>query len=103
MFEMLISIVLHSHAGERAASRGIELLNLPFNREEEDWFEDYLTKGEGRGLKKAKDTLMMRRIGTGRLSEALSTNIESSRTTGGLNWKMLQEGLQEGLGKRVDV
>lgn len=103
MFEILISIVLHSHAGERAASRGIELLNLPFNKQEEDWFEDYLTQGEGRGLKKAKDTLMMRRIGTGRFLEALSTNTETGRTAGGLNWKILQDGLQEGLGTRVDM
>lgn len=103
MFEMLISIVLHSHAGEKAATRGVELLNLPFNPEEEDWFEDYLTKGEGRGLKKAKDTLMMRRIGTGRFSEALSINVEGGRTTGGLNWKMLQNGLQKGLDTSTGV
>lgn len=99
MFEMLISIVLHSPASEKTAARATELVNLPLTQEEEDWFESYLTKGEGRALKRARDTLIMRRIGTARFSEALSLDFEG-QATGGLSWKMMQDALQEGLGPR---
>jgi hypothetical protein len=103
LFEMLISLVLHNPAGEKTAARATELVNLPFTQEEEGWFEYYLTKGEGRGLKRARDTLMMRRIGSGRFSEALSLNFEGGRTSGGLSWAMMQDALQEGLGPRGNI
>jgi hypothetical protein len=100
MFEMLISLVLQSPPGEKTAARGVELVNLPLDREEEDWFESFLNKGEGRGLKRARDTLMMRRIGTGKFSEALSLDFDRGKTSGGLSWAMIQDALQEGLGPR---
>jgi hypothetical protein len=103
MFEMLISIVLHSPPGEKTATRGVELVNLPLDQEEEDWFEFFLSKGEGRGLKRAGDTLMMRRIGTGKFSEALSLDVDGNRTSGGLSWAMMQNALQEGLGPRLNA
>ncbi len=100
---MLITMAIHGPAGEKLAARGIELVNLPFTQEEESWFEEYLTKGEGRGLKRAKDTLMMRRIGTGKFTEALALDFGGGKTSGGLSWEMMQDGLQEGLGPRVDM
>jgi len=57
MFESLISIVLQTPASEKAAARGVELVNLPFNPEEEAWFEQFLTVGAGRGFRRAKDTM----------------------------------------------
>jgi hypothetical protein len=81
----------------------MELINLPFSQVEEEWFEEYLLKGDGRGLKRAKDSLMMRRIGAGRFSEALSLDFAGAKTTGGLSWEMLQDGLQEGLSMRADA
>jgi hypothetical protein len=102
-FELLISLVLHSPPGEKTASRGVELVNLPLDQEEEVWFEFFLTKGEGRGLKRARDTLMMRRIGTGKFSEALSLDFDGGKTSGGLSWAMMQDALQEGLGPRGDA
>lgn len=103
MFEMLILHVIHSSPGERTAARGVELVNLPLDHEEEDWFEIYLTKGEGRGLKRARDTLMMRRIGSGKFSEALTLEFDGGKTSGGLNWAVMQDALQEGLGPRLDA
>jgi hypothetical protein len=103
IFEMLISLVLHGPPGEKTAARGVELVNLPLDQEEEGWFEFFLTKGDGRGLKRARDTLMMRRIGTGKFSEALSLDFDGGKTSGGLSWAMMQDALQEGLGPRGDA
>jgi len=71
--------------------------------EEESWFEDYLTTGDGRTLRKAKDTLLMRKIGTGRFTEAVLVEGTSSRAVGGLSWDMMQNAVQNGLGKRLEV
>ena len=103
LFEMLISLVLHSPPGEKTAARGVELVNLPLNQEEEDWFDFFLSKGEGRGLKRAKDTLIIRRIGAGKFSEALSLDFDDSKMSGGLSWAMMQDALREGLGPRGDA
>lgn len=103
MFEMLISLILHRPSGEKTAACGVELVNLPLDQEEEGWFEFFLTKGEGRGLKRARDTLMMRRIGTGKFSQAISPDFDGGKTSDGLSWAMMQHALRQGLGPRVDV
>jgi hypothetical protein len=100
MFEMLIASVLHSPAGDRTANRAAELVNLPFTQEEEDWFEEYLTLGNGKGLKRANDTLMIWKIGTGRFKDALSVSITGGKPVNGLSWETIVSGLQEGLGPR---
>lgn len=101
LFEALIAVVLSGSPDEITAARAVELVNLPFKPGEEDLFETYLTSGEGRSLKRAKDTLMMRRIATGRLSEALSIRDLRSNNIGGLSWEMMQSSLLEGLGSRT--
>lgn len=101
LFEGLIGIVLSGSLNETTATRAIELVNLPFNAEEERWFETYLVSGEGRSLKRAKDSLMMRRIATGRFTEALSLPELRSNNIGGLSWEMMQTGLLEGMGPRA--
>lgn len=103
MFESLLRIVLHEPLGERAAARGIELINLPFTQEDEKFFEDYLTKGGGSRTSRARDFVMMRRISRGRFNEALAVDCARSKTIGGLNWETLQEALKKGLGPRIDT
>lgn len=103
MFEMLISLVLNNSPKDTVADRSVELINLPFNQEEEGWFEEYLLRGQGRSIRKAKDTLMMRRIGTGNFTGALSLNGINTHPIGGLDWTTLSEAVQDGLGPRVDV
>jgi hypothetical protein len=103
MFEMLIALVLNNSTPETVADRSVELVNLPFTREEERWFEGYLLHGEGRVLRKAKDTWMMRKIGTGKFTESLSLKGMNARSIGGLDWGTLSEGVHEGLGPRLDV
>ncbi|KAF2400006.1 hypothetical protein EJ06DRAFT_549394 [Trichodelitschia bisporula] len=79
---------------ERAdrAKRALELVDLPLDQLEEEWFEEYL-QGEGRGLKRAGDALMMRRISLGRVGEV--------RRDG--TWGEILEGLAKGKGPRAGV
>ncbi|TGO69824.1 hypothetical protein BOTNAR_0006g00090 [Botryotinia narcissicola] len=103
MFEQLIAAVLKNSPPETIADRSVELVNLPLSPEEEAWFEDYLLRGEGRAIRKARDTIMMRRIGTGKFSETLSLKGIGSRSIGGLDWERLSAAVKEGLGPRIDV
>jgi hypothetical protein len=103
MFEMLIALVLNNSSRDTAAERSVELVNLPLTPEEEGWFEEYLLRGQGRSIRKAKDTLMMRRIGTGNFTGALSLNGINARPIGGLDWSTLSEALRDGLGPRLDA
>lgn len=100
MFEMLVSLVLNNSTKETIADRSIELVNLPLTQEEEEWFEYYLQQGEGRSSRKAKDTLMMRRIGTGKFTESLSVRQMNGRSMGGLDWHTITEAVHDGLGPR---
>jgi hypothetical protein len=100
MFEALISSVLSSPACDITANRAAELVSLPFTQEEEDWFEGYLTTGDGKGLKRANDTLMMWKISSGRFKDALSGSITGGNVTHNLSWETIMSGLHEGLGPR---
>ncbi|CAG8958531.1 hypothetical protein HYFRA_00009846 [Hymenoscyphus fraxineus] len=102
-FEMLISVVLQNSTPETIADRGIELINLPFSKEEESWFEEYLLRGGGHGLRKAKDIVILRRIATGKFEESLEVKTANTRTVNGLNWNTLANGVEYGLGPRLDT
>jgi hypothetical protein len=103
MFEMLIALVLNNSSPDTIAQRSVELVNLPFTKEEEGWFEDYLLRGDGRALKKGKDTLMMRKIGTGHFTESLALKGTHTRNIGGLDWAKLSNAVEDGLGPRVGI
>ncbi|CAL3971831.1 unnamed protein product [Diplocarpon coronariae] len=102
MFELLVSLVLNKSSKETMAGRSVELVSLPLTAEEDEWLEDYVMRGEGRSVKKSKDTLMMRRIGVGNFTEALSMGGLSNRVVGGLDWGTLSEAIQDGLGPRLE-
>ena len=103
MFQMLISLVLNNSSPETVADRSVELVNLPFTTEEEAWFEDYLLHGDGRVLKKGKDTLMMRKIGTGNFMDSLSLKGIHNRPIAGLDWGTLSGAVEDGLGPRLEI
>ena len=63
LFDRLIVSVLDGQVG---STRHKELVSLPFDRAEEDWFHNYLTEGDGKRLKSAAATVETRRIITGR-------------------------------------
>jgi hypothetical protein len=100
LFEFLISLVIHNSPKATIADRSVELVNLPFSDEEEGWFEEYLLQGDGRGLSKSKDTLLMRKIGIGKFTESLAIKGASGRPIGSLDWRSLSESIRDGLGPR---
>ncbi|KAL6875150.1 nuclear pore complex assembly domain-containing protein [Trichoderma novae-zelandiae] len=67
-----------------------ELAFLPFDSIEEAWFEEYLSTGDGRNLKKAKDTLLVRKIASDRFGE-----IRTQRTSS--QWGPVLEGIKLGI------
>ena len=102
MFELLVSNVLHNSSQVQIADRSTELVKLPLNAEEEEWFNDYLTRGDGARFKKAKDTVLMRKIGTGKFVGLDMKGIQG-KNIGGLDWNVLIAGIENGMGPRADV
>ncbi|OCK86188.1 hypothetical protein K432DRAFT_341784 [Lepidopterella palustris CBS 459.81] len=102
LLELLIQQTLHSFAGEKRAARGVELVDLPLSEEEEEWFEAYLIEGRGRLLHGARDTVMMRRIATGRLKEAVRDGGVKGRKYDDVSWEVVKDGIGRGLGPRKD-
>ncbi|ODH49588.1 hypothetical protein GX48_04241 [Paracoccidioides brasiliensis] len=95
LLEQLIIFVLSSKPGETRANRAMDLINLPFDQEEEKWFEECLLEGRAKHLQGVKDTVMMRRVATGQL-ENLSEDLEAlgGRKIEGLNWDDLKKNLR---------
>ncbi|KAK2609583.1 hypothetical protein N8I77_003079 [Diaporthe amygdali] len=94
LFEQLIASVLEG-SGHDVATRAAELVSLPLDSAEEQWFQEYLTNGNGRKLRKAKDTVLMRRVVTGRHAESVG-----DRNLGG-QWNVVLGGFKSGMGGRV--
>lgn len=92
LFRRLVFGVLDGGRDEEAAARAEELASLPFEEVEEEWFRDCLSNGEGKRLKAAKDTLLMRRIALG---EPVSTSGEKG------TWGIVMEAFKVGSGGRL--
>ncbi|KAH8590855.1 nuclear pore complex assembly-domain-containing protein [Bisporella sp. PMI_857] len=101
MFEMMISLVLKNSPKDTIADRSVELVNLPFSAEEEGWFEEYLLHGQGRSIRNANDTVMMRRVGTSNFNGSLDLKHRGGRAIDGLDWTKLSEAIQDGVGPRL--
>ncbi|KAL3477807.1 hypothetical protein BJX99DRAFT_245998 [Aspergillus californicus] len=88
----LIEFIHSSDAGQIRSRRAMELIGLPFDDQEEQWFEDALLRGNAKTLHAARDTVMMRRFATGKQSE-LTAGLESlaGKKIDGLNWDMLKQ------------
>jgi hypothetical protein len=83
-------------------AKAIELVSLPFSEEEEEFIEKFLTEGKGRTFQSAQDTVMMRRIATGKLTDVAAEAGIRGRRVDGVNWEILQGGVKRGLGPRKD-
>ncbi|ETS73540.1 hypothetical protein PFICI_14486 [Pestalotiopsis fici W106-1] len=92
LFKRLVIGVLDSERGDEAADRAGELASLPFDENEDEWFREYLASGEGKRLKIARDTLLMRRIALG---EPVSTTGEKG------TWGVVMEAFKVGSGGRT--
>ncbi|KZF21892.1 hypothetical protein L228DRAFT_284015 [Xylona heveae TC161] len=103
LLEQLASLVLSKQSGEERATRATEFVDLPLSDEEESWIEEYLHEGKGKTLHGARDTVMARKISTGKFNEALlNGKILSGRLFDGINWENLKAGVNLGLGPRKD-
>jgi hypothetical protein len=73
----------------------MELIGLPFDDQEEEWFEDALLRGSAKTLHCAKDTVMARRLATGKVA-GLSAELESldGKKIDGLNWNLLKQSMK---------
>ncbi|KAJ0416816.1 nuclear pore complex assembly-domain-containing protein [Aspergillus carlsbadensis] len=91
----LIEFVHRTDAGQVRSRRAMELIGLPFDEQEEEWFEDALLRGNAKTLHGAKDTVMMRRLATGKMAD-LSTELESlgGKKIDGLNWDALKQSME---------
>ncbi|KAF9870475.1 hypothetical protein CkaCkLH20_12142 [Colletotrichum karsti] len=96
LFRQLVLSVLDSPPNDETAARATELIGLPFDATEEEWFEEYLSKEDGKKLKRAKDTLLMRKLVTGRYSDAIKDKGLGS------HWGVALEGIKSGLGGRAE-
>ncbi|KAI8939763.1 hypothetical protein NX059_003506 [Plenodomus lindquistii] len=84
------------------ADKAVELVSLPLSDEEDEFIEKFLTEGKGRTYAGSHDTVMMRRIATGRLTQAVGEgNLRGTRKEG-VSWEILRDGMKKGLGPRKD-
>ncbi|OJJ56844.1 hypothetical protein ASPSYDRAFT_155497 [Aspergillus sydowii CBS 593.65] len=91
----LIEFVHTTDAGQLRSTRAMELIGLPFDDQEEEWFENALLRGNAKALHGAKDTVMMRRLASGKTA-GLSAELESlgGKKIDGLNWDMLKQSME---------
>ncbi|KAL6363980.1 hypothetical protein LRP88_03412 [Fusarium phalaenopsidis] len=89
LFRKLVGAVL-DYQGEDYADRAAELAFLPFDAAEEGWFEEYLLRGDGKTHKKAKDTLLIRKIACDQFSDV-------SKVRQGGHWSGILEGIKGGI------
>lgn len=80
--------------------KAMELVSLPFSESEQDFIEEFLVKGRGRSFRNAEDTVLMRRIATGRLEDVVRDRDTRGRRAEGVDWDALKGGIGRGLGPR---
>jgi hypothetical protein len=103
LLEALIEAALSLPAGEERWAKASELIDLPFNEQEEAWFRDYLTNNSGRSLDVAQDVLIVRLMAKGDYSTALEKMNRGKASKGsyeGIKWENIAESLNKGLGER---
>ena len=92
LFEELVVSVHEEDASDARAQRALQLLGLPFTEEEELWFEECLLKGRAARAPGAKDSVLMRRLATGKLHAGSSAveRLKGSKIDG-VNWEDIRE------------
>ncbi|KAF2838518.1 hypothetical protein M501DRAFT_1016613 [Patellaria atrata CBS 101060] len=106
LLKTILSSVL-THSRKDRPDNGIEVVEFPMNEDEEKWFEDYLLHGEGRQLVGATETVYMRKLALGKITDAIEVGKElpdqklAQRGNGeGVSWGDLKAGLKAGIGQR---
>ncbi|KAJ5885232.1 hypothetical protein N7495_009742 [Penicillium taxi] len=91
LFVQLVEFVHKTPAGQTRSKRAMEFVGLPLDEDEETRLEETLLDGSVSTLPGAKDTLMMRRLATGRLQGLESLG---GKKVDGLNWDDLRESMK---------
>ncbi|CAK7269623.1 hypothetical protein SEPCBS57363_003695 [Sporothrix epigloea] len=81
-----------SGGGMDISDRAAELIALPLDAQEEMWLRTFLMSGDGRKLKRAKDTIIMRKIVSGDVDLAEGTKSLSGP------WGVVLQGLRRSAG-----
>lgn len=110
LLEILIEQTLDKNAWATAAEnetygrdeKAMELVSLPFTSQEEEAVEKFLTEGKGRTLQGALDTVMMRRMATGRFADVAGETGTRGQRIDGVSWETLKDGVKRGLGPRKE-
>ena len=87
LFQRLVSTALGANATNDQAN---ELAFLSLDPTEEAWLAEFLTNGGGKGLKKAKDTLLVRKIACDQFTEV-------SKIRAGGPWSNIISGIKGGI------
>lgn len=69
LFHQLAGTAFSTGRGDEISNQAGELLFFPFDKEEDQWLEEFLSSGDGRNLKRAKDMLLARRIACDKFAE----------------------------------
>ena len=95
LFKRLVTAVLDSSQGDEITAQASELVFLPFDATEDALFEDYLSNGEGRSLRRAKDMLLVRRIACDKFEELTKYKANTQ-------WAAVLEGIKSGVGSQLE-
>ncbi|KXJ89998.1 nuclear pore complex assembly-domain-containing protein [Microdochium bolleyi] len=90
LFRRLVMSVVETAPGDEAAERAFELTSAGLDTQEEDWFRDALLGLDGKKVRVAKDTLLMRRIARGDAGPVSEKGA----------WSSVLEGFKKGSGNR---
>lgn len=87
LLEHLIIAIHDEEPSQNRAQRALQLIGLPFSEDEELWFEECLLHGKAARSPGAKDSVLMRRLATGKLQSGTSGLKRFKGTKlNGVNW-----------------
>ncbi|KAL2404948.1 hypothetical protein ABEF93_008364 [Exophiala dermatitidis] len=96
LFEQLIVAVHREKASEARAEQAALLVGIPFTPEEEAWFEECLLRGAASKYPGARDSVMARRIATGRETSAGDAlNRLKGEDIGGVSWDSVKTAIAD--------
>lgn len=94
LFEELVITIHQEGPSPDHAQRAALAVGLPLTIEEDGWFEECLLNGAGSKLPRAKDSVMARRIATGRSTSDMSAlNRLKGENIAGVSWDYVKTGI----------
>lgn len=97
LLDKLIVKILQEKATNRRAEQATLLVGMSLTRQEEEWLELCLLSGPASKLPGANDTVLVRRIATGRLSpkdEGVTGRLKGEKIDG-VNWENVRQSIQD--------